>query len=103
MHHSNIKILATETHKFKACLFIFFYEKILRAQKALKRKTTNFHPLRSFCARTIYMPRTKKLAQRNIFYFAVVGFKAEPFSLHLTKHVKLNSLSHDIYLRVIWI
>ena len=36
------------------------------------------------------------------------SFKAERFSLHLTKYVKrysteLNPLSHDIYLRVIWI
>ena len=47
------------------------------------------------------MPRSKKLALRNIFYFVVLSFKAETFSLHLTKHVKLNSLSHDIYLRVV--
>ena len=33
----------------------------------------------------------------------MLGFKAETFSLHLTKYVKLNSLSHDIYLRVIWV
>ena len=46
------------------------------------------------------MPRSKKIAQRNILYFVVLGFKAETFSLHLTKHVKLNSLGHDIYLRV---
>ena len=55
-----------------------------------------------------YMSRSKKLAQKNIFYSAVLGFKVETFSLHLTKYVKrhsmkLNSLSHDIYLRVIWI
>ena len=43
------------------------------------------------------------LAQRNIFYFAVLAFKEEPFSLRLTKHVKLNSLSHDTYLLFIWI
>ena len=49
------------------------------------------------------MPRIKKLAQRNIFSFVVLGFKAETFSLNLTKHVNLNSLSHDIYLRVICI
>ena len=47
------------------------------------------------------MPRSKKFAQRNIFYFVVLSFKAETFSVHLTKHVKLNSLSHDIYLRVV--
>ena len=40
------------------------------------------------------MSRTKKLAQ------VVLGFKEERFSLHLTKHVKINSLSHDFYLRV---
>ena len=28
----------------------FFYEKISRTQKALKRKANNFHPLRSLCA-----------------------------------------------------
>ena len=48
-----------------------------------------------------YMSRSKKLAQRNIFYVVVLGFKAETFSLHLTKHLKLNLLSHDIYLRVV--
>ena len=54
------------------------------------------------------MPRSKNLVQKSIFYFAVQGFKAERFSLLLTMYakrnsVKLNSLSHDIYLRVIWI
>ena len=47
------------------------------------------------------MPKSKKLAQRNIFYFAVLGFKVETFSLHLTKHFELNSLNHNIYLRVV--
>ena len=46
------------------------------------------------------MPRSEKLAQKNIFY-ALLGFKAETFSLNLTKHIRLNSLSHDIYLRVV--
>ena len=50
------------------------------------------------------MPRSKNLVQENIFRFVVLGFKAEIFSLHLTKYakrysMKLNSLSHDIYLR----
>ena len=50
----------------------------------------------------------KMLAQKNILHFLVLGFKVETFSLHLTKYVKrhsmkLNSLSHDIYMRVIWI
>ena len=54
------------------------------------------------------MPRSKKLVQKNISHFAVPRFKAETFSLLLTKYakrysMKLNSLSHDIYLRVIWI
>ena len=54
------------------------------------------------------MLRSKKLEQKNIFYFVVPGFKAERFSLHLIKYakrysMKLNSLSHDIYLCVIWI
>ena len=40
---------------------------------------------------SFYMPRNKKLVQRNIFYFVVLGFKAETFLLHLTNHVKLNS------------
>ena len=48
------------------------------------------------------MPRSEKLAQKFFFYFAVLGFKAETFSLNLTKHVRLNSLSHDIYLRVVY-
>ena len=49
------------------------------------------------------MPRSKRLAQKNTFYSVVLGFKAETFLQHLTKYVKLNSLSHDLYLRVIWI
>ena len=47
------------------------------------------------------MPTSEKLAQINIFYFVVLGCKAVTLSLHLTKHVKLNSLSRDIYLRVV--
>ena len=47
---------------------------------------------------SFYITRSKKLAQRNIFYFIVPEFKVEMFLLHLTKHVKLNSLSHAIYL-----
>ena len=47
----------------------------------------------------------KKLVQRNIFYFVVLGFKAERFLLRLTKYAKrysmtLNSLSH-IFSRII--
>ena len=36
-----------------------------------------------------YKPRSKELAQENIFYFVVLSFKAERFSLelHLTKYV----------------
>ena len=34
--------------QFQACLFIF-----LKALKALKRKTSDFHPLRSLCAQKI--------------------------------------------------
>ena len=54
------------------------------------------------------MPRCKKVAKKNIFYFVVLGFKAETFSLHLTKNVKrysvkLNTLGYNIYLCVIWI
>ena len=54
------------------------------------------------------MPRSKKLVQKNILYFIVPGFKAETFSLLLTKYakrcvMKLNSLSHDTYLSVIWV
>ena len=33
-----------------------------------------------------YVPRTKKLAQKNIFYFVLLGFKAEMLSLYLTKY-----------------
>ena len=52
------------------------------------------------------MRRSKKLAQENIFYSAVLVFKAERLSLPLTKYVKtysmkVNPLDHDIYLRVI--
>ena len=51
------------------------------------------------------MPRSKTLVQKNISHFAVPGFKAETFSLLLTKYakrysMKLNSRSHVIYLRV---
>ena len=49
-------------------------------------------------------------AKKIIFYFVVLGFRAETFSLELdlTKHVKrynikLKFLGYDIYLRVIWI
>ena len=53
---------------------------------------------------SFYKPTTKKLAQKNISNSLVLGFKAERFSLHLTKYtMKLNSLSHDTYLSVIWI
>ena len=53
------------------------------------------------------MPRSKNLVQKNNFYFVVLGFKAERFSLFLTKYakrynMKLNSLNHYIYLCVIW-
>ena len=33
-----------------------------------------------------YVPRIKKLAQKNIFYFVLLGFKAEMLSLYLTKY-----------------
>ena len=58
---------------------------------------------------SFYKPRSKELAQRNVFYFVGLGFKAEMFSLELdlTRFVKrysikLNSLGYDIYLSVIW-
>ena len=35
--------------QFLACLF-FFYEKVLTVKNAPKRKTNDFHPLRTFCA-----------------------------------------------------
>ena len=48
--------------------------------------------------------------RKNTFYFVMLGFKAGMFSLelHLAMNVnryssELNPLSHDIYLRVIWI
>ena len=52
--------------------------------------------------------KSKKLSQKKIFYSVVLGFKAEGFSLHLTKYIriysmKLNSLDHGIYLCVIGI
>ena len=34
-------------------VYLFSYEKISPAQKALKHKTSNFHPLRSLCTRKI--------------------------------------------------
>ena len=53
-----------------------------------------------------HKPRSKKLAQKKISYFLVLGFKAKRFSLHLTKYdkrysMKSNSLSHDNLLRAI--
>ena len=39
--------------QFQACLFLFFYEKILYAQKAPKLKTSDFHLLRSLCTQKI--------------------------------------------------
>ena len=45
VHVSSIVKLGYEDN-FKPVYF--FYEKISRAQKALKRKTSNFHSLRSF-------------------------------------------------------
>ena len=45
----------------------------------------------------------KSQRRKTFFYVLVLGFKAETFSLRLTKYVELNSLSHDIYLRVTWI
>ena len=57
-----------------------------------------------------YMPRSKKLAQKNNFYSIVLGFEAETFLLesYLAKYVKrysmkLNSPGYDIYLRTNWI
>ena len=46
--------------------------------------------------------------RKTFFIFVLLGFKTETFSQHLTKYVKrysmkLNSLGHEIYLRVIWI
>ena len=37
-------------------LLIVFYEKILSIEKATKRKTKDFHPLRSFCASEKLLP-----------------------------------------------
>ena len=34
-------------------VYLFSYEKISPAQKALKHKTSNFHPLKSLCTRKI--------------------------------------------------
>ena len=46
---------------FQACLFyLFFYEKILPAQKAPKRKTNDFHPLRRLCARNLFVKKNQK-------------------------------------------
>ena len=55
-----------------------------------------------------YIPRSRTLAQKNISYSLVLDFKAEAFLLLLTKYskrysMKLNLLSYDICLRVIWI
>ena len=49
-----------------------------------------------------YKKKKKKLAQKSISYSLVLGFKAEKFSLHLTKYakrysMKLNSPNHDIF------
>ena len=41
------------SRQFQACLF--FYEKISHAQKALKRKTSDYHPLK-VCVREKLLP-----------------------------------------------
>ena len=38
------------------------------------------------------IPRSKKLALKNIFYSLVLGLKAERFSLHLTKYAMKYSM-----------
>ena len=42
-----------------------------------------------------YMPRSKELAQKNIFYSIALGFKAETFllELYLVKYVKRYSMN----------
>ena len=45
-----------------------------------------------------YISRSKKLTQKNIFYFVVLGFKAEMFLQHLTPHVKKYSMKLNLYL-----
>ena len=45
-----------------------------------------------------YISRSKKLTQKNIFYFIVLGFKAEMFLQHLTPHVKKYSMKLNLYL-----
>ena len=44
---------------------------------------------------SFYKPRSKELAQKNIFYFVVLGFKVETFWLesHLTKCIKRHSIT----------
>ena len=37
-------------------LFMFFYDKILSIEEALKRKTNPFHPVKSFCAYKKLLP-----------------------------------------------
>ena len=43
---------------------------------------------------SFYKPRSKELAQKNIFYCVVLGFNTETFlsQLHLTKYVKSYNL-----------
>ena len=83
--------------------------------RALEEVQSNFPDTMQFiedCIQQGYLKENmsvdevKKLAQKNISYSLVPNFKAKRFSLHLTKYakrysMKLNSLSHDVYLRVI--
>ena len=50
--HANNIVKRGYQDNFKP-VYYFFYEKISRAQKALECKTSDFHPLRSLCAREI--------------------------------------------------
>ena len=50
---------------------IFFYEKILSVKKSIKRKTSNFYPLRSLCA--------QKIVAFVVFLFAFFCFISRGF------------------------
>ena len=53
VHISSIVYWGYQDNFKPVYLFIFFNEKISRAQKEIKPKTNDFHPLRSLCVQKI--------------------------------------------------
>ena len=67
-------------------LFIFFYEKILNAQKAPKRKTSDF-----YCLRSLFAQKTVAFVVFcSLIFVLLVGF------LYLSVFVRLKSFRKKI-------